>query len=178
MLIGCDLDGTLTPYNWDGTNISVNPRALDILAGILHQNGGAFTFAAIITNQGGLPFQHSNQDQPPFHRSAHGLVWKVTTAQRAILALGIKPASVHVALWHPNATEAMVGHAEYELRKALKETYQAVHWTIYTTPKARKPSSYMLRRCRANLMIGDSDEDIEAGANAGISTHRVERYWK
>ena len=164
---GFDLDGTLLDYfaeigglpvvNWDLVNAIHDP------------NSGMFTYATIITNQGGLQFGEAGISKYPTVSHFERRVSWITDAlrERNILVVG-----VFVSLHHPN------GNPEDEARIAreLKVSSIANLVVPLTDRIFRKPAPGMLHASKCDVYHGDSDEDEHAAMAAGVPFVKVERF--
>lgn len=82
--------------------------------------------------------------------------------------------AIYISCYHPKAQETDIQAAAQRLREFI--SLLAPVWCIYTTARSRKPSPLMLRAARATAYYGDSAEDAEAAAAAGIPFVAVPRF--
>ena len=173
-MIALDLDGTLLDYSPEELQPRVNSAVLEKLRclGVRH--------VAICTNQGGLGFGvlGAKRKDGRGYPTPIDFMRRIAYARPVLLENGIRVAAVRVSLYHPAAdtnpqVAAAIQRAARQLRAPLAAT---APWRVYTTAAARKPQPLMLRSVGATEYWGDSDEDAQAAAAAGIPFVRVERF--
>jgi hypothetical protein len=166
-MVALDMDGTLLDYSPEGQEPRVNWAVIAML------KARAACSAAIYTNQGGLLFGVrglQRRDGKPYPQP-----------QQFIVRLSCAVADVRVSCWHQAAEQDDIMAAA--LQAAASRVRQGLPglglpaWTVYTTPKARKPRGDVLRWMGATEYYGDSDEDEHAAAAAGIPFVRVVRFY-
>ena len=177
-MIALDLDGTLLDYSPEGPAPKINRALLTLLARQRVRS------VAICTNQGGLCFGvlGSVRKDGRGYPTPPQFVARLRFAVLALAAYGISVPHVRVSCWHKAAATqpdvaAAVQRAAQLVRWELpyKLAQFDLDWRVYTTERARKPAPLMLRSVGATCYYGDSDEDAQAAANAGIQFHYVER---
>lgn len=162
MKVGINLDGTLLNYGL--TEFSVN------YAFIARLVADGVTEVTIITNQGGLCFNEINPDKYP---APVDFLERAIVAYQVLHEAGINVYCCRVAIWHPKASEEMIDAVRTELL-LLNAPQMGV--SIFEHEAARKPGTQMFERLDIVRYYGDSDEDEQAAANAGIEFVRVERF--
>lgn len=170
-MIALDLDGTLLDYSPEGPTPRVN-RAL-----IATLKAQGVRQVAILTNQGGLPFGVAGKlrkDVRPYPTPEQFDV-RLGAAVYALARSGIAVVAVRVSCWHQYARERDIQSAARQVR-ALMPRLSTSDWRVYATARARKPNPLMLRSVGATCYYGDSPEDGDAAANAGIPFVKVERF--
>jgi len=169
-VIALDLDGTLLDYSPASGAPRVNPAAIDMLI------ARGVSRVAIVTNQGGLPFGVAGKrrkDGQPYPTPAQFCA-RLDAAHRALTRRGIHIIAVRVSCWHAYADPATIQLAARQVRDFGRGF--GSDWTVYATERARKPAAFMLHSVGATEYWGDSPEDAQAAANAGISFVAVQRF--
>ena len=175
MNAAADLDGTILNYG-DGSAVRVNHALLSLLARQRVRR------VAICTNQGGLCFGvlgSVRRDGGSYPTPAQFCL-RLRCAIVALSHYGIAVPAVRVSCWHKAAdtqpeVAAAVQQAAQEVRADLAGL-PGLGWRVYTTARAHKPAPLMLCSVGATVYYGDSSEDAQAAANAGIQYHYVQRF--
>lgn len=162
-MIALDFDGVVANYGGHATETRYNPALADILP---HQRQPV----AIVTNQGGLAFHRLN---PARYPSPEHVARRLAGGIRYLAALGYPVAVLLISAYHPKAAPQAIQYAAHRLRLAMPGVRT---WHVYSTPESRKPSPFMLLRARASIYYGDSPEDAQAAAAAGIPFVAVTRF--
>lgn len=163
-MIALDFDGVVANYGDHTTQMRYNDGLFALLP---HPQP-----VAICSNQGGMAFNATDTAKYPTpERVADRLYW----GSQFLLRHGYPVQSILVAAYHPKATEEQIQHAARKLRARFYQTLRC-DWSVYTTERARKPHPLMLRACGATSFYGDSPEDGEAAAAAGIPFVLVPRF--
>lgn len=180
-MVALDLDGTLLDYSPEGQEPRVNPVALSALSAALNRRPRQ---VAILTNQGGLPWWAMGvlrRDGRPYP-SPEQFLRRLDFACCALSEQRIAVVAVRVSIYHPKAAPAVQRAARLvraglnDMEQAGRRYYRWASWRVYTTAAARKPNPLMLRSVGATEYWGDSPEDAQAAANAGIPFVKVERF--
>jgi histidinol phosphatase-like enzyme len=172
-LLLCDLDGTLA-VKWKP----------DILPGRVDELARVGLPVAVVTNQGGVHARYAWQVRGETERAEEYPT--VEEIQERIVALSEVVPQVrraYVALY--------VGHDGYPLPADREDVIitlsTGVHFHASWRPSWRKPSAGMLHRAccdfavapDSTLMLGDSDDDLNAAARLDIPFRRVdEAHWE
>lgn len=167
-LLLCDLDGTLA-VKWKP----------DILPGRIKELGRVQRPIAIVTNQGGVHAGYAWRVRGNEERAARYPT--VETLQERVVAVSEVIPQVeraYVALY--------VGHDAYPLPEERDDVITTlstgVRFHASWRPSWRKPSAGMLHRACCDLgvapdkalMLGDSDDDMNAAARLDIAFRRVD----
>ena len=172
-MIALDLDGTLLDYSPEGPEPAVNHA---VIARLVERKVAE---VAILTNQGGLPFGVAGKlrrDGRPYPTPRQFAV-RLAEAIQALWEAGIEVEAVRVSCWHQYAAAHDIQRAASRTRYMLSFMGRMSQSTVYTTAAARKLNPLMLHSVGATEYWGDSDEDEQAAANAGIPFVRVKRFF-
>ena len=176
-MIALDLDGTLADYNY----IVGKPPRINhaVIRWLVHRRASEI---AIVTNQGGIPWGvlGATRSDGRAYPQAGDFALRLVHVAGALRQAGIAVARVRVSTWHPKAPEHAIQRSAAEVREQLADVAAigaiGADWTVYATARSRKPAPLMLHSVQATLYVGDSPEDAEAAANAGIEFVHVERF--
>ena len=161
MIKGFDMDGTLIAYEQGYVpNNDLNYHLIDQVV-----NPG--DKIAILTNQGGIPLGYRTDEQ-----FADRFL-----AVRHYLEVGCraKVVELQVALWHEKATRLQITNAALDLM-GIYYVRNDMRYLIWPQPDYRKPQPRMLEIANVGIYYGDSDEDEQAAAAAGVQFVRVPRF--
>lgn len=159
-----DLDGTILNYGGHATEETrYNLALLPMLP--------PPTLLAIITNQGGTAFSRYHPDRYP---TPLRVAERLNDACNFLRRAGYPVAAIYASCYHPKAKPADIQIVAQQLRELVALIVPT--WTIYTTERSRKPSPLMLKAAGATTYYGDSAEDAEAAARAGIPFVAVARF--
>ena len=164
-MIALDIDGTILNYNAHTKETRYNLELLTMLA------RNETRLVALVTNQGGMSLSFSNSGEYPMPSR---VAQRINDACTFLRRNGYSAMSVHVSCYHTKATNADIQKAAAKLREFLSLGHFS--WTVYTTERARKPHPLMLRAAGATVYYGDSPEDGQASAAAGIPFVSVPRF--
>lgn len=165
-MIGLDCDGVI--LNYSGHKSLDLTRVNPDLQLLLPRDDRK---VAILTNQGGMALHRFNPLRyPPPTVVARRLLY----ASHHLRKLGYSVEFVGVSAFHPRADASAIQSAAAVVRRSLKSA--GLNATVFTTPRARKPSPYMLMVAGVSLYFGDSPEDAEAAAAAGVPFINVPRF--
>lgn len=159
MIKGFDMDGTLIAYGESG----------DINYDLIDQVVNPGDKVAILTNQGGIPLGY---------RTVKQFVGRFTGLRYYLeVGCGAKVVGLQVALWHEKATRDQISAAFTGLIDVyyVKGSDEMIAF-IWITPRSRKPDPFMLQVANVGIYYGDSDEDEQAAAAAGVAFVRVPRF--
>lgn len=159
MIKGFDMDGTLIAYG-DGRGINY-----DLIDQVVNPGDKV----AILTNQGGIPLGY---------RTVKQFVERFTGLRHYLeVGCGVKVVGLQVALWHKKATRDQIAAAFMELADVYYvEGNNEMIPFIWIPPHCRKPDPFMLQVANVGIYYGDSDEDEQAAAAAGVQFVRVPRF--
>lgn len=173
-----DLDGTILNYG-DGSTVRVNHALLSLLRRhraraprrYLHQPGRA------VLRRAGQRAAGRRSSYPTPAR----FCLRLRCAIVALSHYGIAVSAVRVSCWHEAGGHAAGGCRRCAASGAGNCTptlagFTGLGWRVYTTARAHKPAPLMLCSVGATVYYGDSSEDAQAAANAGIQYHYVERF--
>lgn len=163
-MIALDFDGVVANYNDHTTTIRINTGLLALLPRQRQH-------VAICSNQGGMAFSRSN---PARYPTPERVGVRLLAGCDFLAQHGYPVQAIFVSAWHPKASTRQVEAAAAELRQYLRHI--APMWRVYTTERARKPHPLMLRAAQATVFYGDSPEDGEAAAAAGVPFVLVPRF--
>ena len=159
-----DLDGTILNYGGHATEETrYNLALLPMLPPPAP--------VAIVTNQGGIAFSRYHPDRYP---TPLRVAARLNDACNFLRHHGYQVAAIYASCYHPKAKEADIQAVAQQLRELIALIVPA--WRVYTTARSRKPSPLMLRAAGATAYYGDSAEDAEAAAAAGIPFVAVPRF--
>ncbi|GIV73526.1 hypothetical protein [Caldilinea sp.] len=85
-----------------------------------------------------------------------------------------------VSVFHPRADAAWIEQAARRTRDRLRligRRRPDMVWHVYTTVRSRKPAPYMLKAAGVDMYYGDSVEDEQAAAAAGVQFVEVRRFF-
>lgn len=162
-MIGLDFDGVVANYGDHVNETRFNPALRDILPRQRQP-------VAIVTNQGGTAFHRLNPERYP---SPEHVAQRLAGGIRYLSALGYPVAVLLISVYHPKAERQAIQYAAHRLRLAMPGVRT---WHVYTTAESQKPSPFMLQRAHASVYYGDSPEDAQAAAAAGIPFVAVPRF--
>ncbi len=163
-MIAIDFDGVVANYNDHTTTIRINTGLLALLPR-RHQP------VAICTNQGGMAFSHHN---PARYPTPQRVAQRLHAGFTFLAQSGYPVAAILASAYHPKADAADIQAVAQELRELV--AVFAPRWCVYTTERSRKPNPLMLRAAGATCYYGDSPEDAQAAAAAGVPFVAVPRF--
>lgn len=164
-MIALDFDGVVANYGDHTTTIRFNA---DLLLLLPRQRQPV----VICTNQGGMVFSRLNPAKYPTpHQVAHRLAFGCAFLAQS----GYPVEAIYISTFHPRAADSDIKLVAQRLRNELSVN-AAPPATVYTTERARKPNSFMLRVAGATVYYGDSPEDAQAAEAAGIPFVAVPRF--
>lgn len=162
-----DIDGTLLDYDYlVGEDPVINQRlivSLDISEPV-----------ALVTNQGGLAFglmDAKRRDGRQYPRPVD-FVWRLNKLINYLTDAGIPVVSVYVCTFHAKAPAELCREAAATIKEMLPNDIVKA----YSLERWRKPNPAMLIEAGATVYYGDSEEDGQAAAAAGIPFVKVERF--
>lgn len=159
MIKGFDMDGTLIAYG-DGRGINY-----DLIDQVIDPGDKV----SILTNQGGIPLGYRTVGQ--FVARLFHIKQYIQNVRRA------KVVGLQVALWHEKATRDQIAAAFMELADVYYvEGNNEMIPFIWIPPHCRKPNPFMLQIANIGIYYGDSGEDEQAAAAAGVQFVRVPRF--
>lgn len=161
MIKGFDMDGTLISYEQGYVpNNDLNYHLIDQVV-----NPG--DKIAILTNQGGIPLGYRTVGQ--FVARLFHIKQYIQNVRRA------KVVELQVALWHEKTTRLQITNAALDLM-GIYYVRNDMRYLIWPQPDYRKPQPRMLEIANVGIYYGDSDEDEQAAAAAGVQFVRVPRF--
>lgn len=163
-MIALDLDGTILNYGSHVTEIRINHALLSLLPRQRQP-------VVILTNQGGVALWRSDPNKYP---SPEHVGWRLDAACTFLAEREYQTVAIYASCYHPRAQAVDVQWAAATLRGEIASLVPS--WRVYTTERARKPHPLMLRAAGATVYYGDSPEDGQAAAAAGIPFVSVPRF--
>lgn len=163
---GFDLDGTLIAYGTPpGGKVIINDKLIDQLL----ETGDSIV---IVSNQGGVPFALNGVTNMPMPED---IAVRLRTLTDYMAGRGIYIDGIYICAYHAKARADRVVEASRKIVSACADL-GITNIVSYMSQHARKPSPFMITASGVEAFLGDSDEDEQAAAAAGIEFVRVERF--
>ena len=163
-MIALDFDGVIGNYGDHTTASRINAGLLVLLPRRRQP-------VAICTNQGGMAFSRHN---PARYPAPAQVARRLRAGCSFLVANGYPVVAIYISAYHPKAADADIQWAARELRGWLEGFVST--WKVFTTERARKPHALMLHAAGATCYYGDSQEDAQAAAAAGVPFVLVPRF--
>ena len=112
---------------------------------------------------------------PQMYPTPHQVARRLAFGCAFLAQSGYPVAAIYISAYHPRAADSDIKLVAQRLRNELSVN-AAPPATVYTTERARKPNSFMLRVAGATVYYGDSPEDAQAAEAAGIPFVAVPRF--
>lgn len=163
---GFDLDGTLIAYGTPpGGKVVINEKLIDQLL----MRGDSI---AIISNQGGVPFALNGATNMPMPED---IAVRLRALTDYLAGKGVHISGIYVCAFHERARADRVVEASRKIVSACADL-GITNIVSYMSVHARKPDPFMITTSGVEVYFGDSSEDEQAAAAAGIEFVRVERF--
>lgn len=163
-MLGLDLDGTILNYG-DHTQLRPNRALFDLLPPPQP--------VVIISNQGGVVF---SQADPAKYPSPQRVAERLAFAASFLAKAGYPLVAIHLSVYHPKASPGNITDAAIALRKIIPLRITGASMHVYIGAASRKPGPFMLKAADATTYAGDSPEDRQAAAAAGIPFIHIPRF--
>ncbi len=163
-MLALDFDGVIANYGDHTTTTRLNTALLALLPRQRQP-------IAICTNQGGMAFSRLN---PAKYPTPLQVAQRLNAGCNFRARNGYPVAVILVSAYHPKADAGDIQSVAQELRELV--AVFAPRWRVYTTERSRKPHALMLKAAGATCYYGDSPEDAQAAAAAGVPFVAVPRF--